>query len=81
MRATGTPFWIVRITVLTASSMVGKSQTAAKIASGRGVGTSMWDRKEKAGKPQGFLARMRKMAEDAQKMREQQAKMRGKKKK
>ena len=34
MRATGMPVWIVWITVSTASSTVGKAQTAAEIASG-----------------------------------------------
>ena len=34
MRATGTPLWIVRITVSTAAAIVGKAQTAAEIASG-----------------------------------------------
>lgn len=57
---------------------------AAQIATrASGAGMSMWDRKEKLKKqeePQGFMAKLRKMAEDAQKMREQQAKMKGKKK-
>ena len=57
---------------------------AAQIATrASGVGMSMWDRKEKLKKqeePQGFMAKIRKMAEDAQKMREQQGKMKGKKK-
>ena len=34
MRATGTPVWIVWITVSTAAAIVGKAQTAAEIASG-----------------------------------------------
>ncbi len=34
MRATGTPDWMVRITLLTASSMVGNEHTADDIASG-----------------------------------------------
>jgi hypothetical protein len=58
---------------------------AAQIATrASGVGISMWDRKEKLKKqeePQGFMAKLRKMTEDAQKMRDQQAKMKDKKKK
>ncbi len=54
---------------------------AAQIATrASGVGTSMWDRKPKKEEPQGFMAKLRKMAEDAQKVRDQQAKMKGKKK-
>lgn len=34
MRATGTPDCMVRMTVLTASSIVGNAATAAEIASG-----------------------------------------------
>ena len=34
IRATGTPLWIVWITVSTAAAIVGKAQTAAEIASG-----------------------------------------------
>ena len=34
MRATGTPDWMARMTVLTASSMVANGHTAAEIASG-----------------------------------------------
>ncbi len=34
MRATGTPIWMVRITVSTASLSVAKEHTAAEIASG-----------------------------------------------
>ena len=34
IRATGMPVWIVAITACTASSTLGKRQTAAEIASG-----------------------------------------------
>ncbi len=48
---------------------------AAKMATrASGVGGSMWDRKEKIGKPQGFMAKLRAMAEEAQKQRELAAK-------
>ncbi len=55
---------------------------AAKIATrASGVGMSMWDRKEKQPAPQGIMARLRKMAEDAQKMKAQQEKLKDKRKK
>jgi YidC/Oxa1 family membrane protein insertase len=58
-----------------------EAEKAAKIATrAGGVGMSMWDRKEKVAQPEGFMARLRRMAEDAQKVREQQARMKGKKK-
>jgi YidC/Oxa1 family membrane protein insertase len=48
---------------------------AAKLAAGVGVGTSIWDRKgAKVAKPEGWLARFRRIAEDAQKMRDEQKK-------
>src|SRR5207237_752402 len=50
MRATGTPFWIVRITVSTASAIVGQAQTAAE----RGVGAGV-DREEQSGIAQIFV--------------------------
>ncbi len=41
MRATGTPSWIVAMTVFTAESIVGKLQTATATASGNGCSRSV----------------------------------------
>lgn len=58
-----------------AEKLIEKEDAARATRVASGVGTSMWDRiqkrTDKDKKPLGFLARLQKMAEDAQKLQEQ----------
>lgn len=64
-----------------AEKLIEKEDAARQAKIAAGVSTSMWDRKKKPGQdqPQGFLAKMAKAVEEAQKLRDQKKKLEDKK--